>query len=58
MSHIGVKIEMKYENAYLKHLVIIYRGIETQMVIIITSGVKHVIKINICTVKVNKDNKI
>jgi hypothetical protein len=32
--------------------------IETQMVIIMTTGVKHVIKVNICKVRVKGDDEI
>jgi hypothetical protein len=45
---------------YSDHIVNIYWGIETQnlMVIITSTGVKHVIYVNICKVKVTKDDKI
>jgi hypothetical protein len=57
-SNIQVNIQKKYENVYSEHLVIIYWGIETQMAIIMTSGVKHVIKVHILKVKVSKYDKI
>jgi hypothetical protein len=47
----------KIWNVYSDHLVIIYWGIETQMVIIMTTGVKRVIWVNICKVKVTKDDR-
>jgi hypothetical protein len=55
--HMGSKFSLKYENVDLEHSVITYWGSETQTIIIMTTGVKHVILVNTCTVNVTKDDR-